>query len=86
MERVSCVLRRMVGSSPELRFLRSVRDKRQLEPALDPGPCGCFSHNGFLTRAGYRALDGVTRSSYVDTRVSVSALHGDGDDARIQQK
>ncbi len=46
--------------------------------------CGCFSHNGFLTERGYAELaqrelefgevDVLPHSSYVDSRVSVSAL------------
>jgi len=36
--------------------------------------CGCLSHNGFLTRAGYRALDGADQVPYIDKVGSVSAL------------
>ena len=34
--------------------------------------CGCITHNGFLTRAGYRALDGAAQPQYLDKVVSVS--------------
>jgi len=34
--------------------------------------CGCISHNGFLTRAGYRGLDGAAKLEYLDKSVSVS--------------
>jgi len=36
--------------------------------------CGCIAHNGFLTRAGYRALDGAAQPSYLDKVGSVSAM------------
>jgi len=36
--------------------------------------CGCISHNGFLTRAGYRAFDKAVQPSYLDKVGSVSAL------------
>ncbi len=39
--------------------------------------CGCISHNGFLTRAGYRALDKAASQSYLDIEGSVSALRRD---------
>ncbi len=35
--------------------------------------CGCIAHNGFLTRKGYRALDGAVQKSDIDSMVSVSA-------------
>ena len=38
------------------------------------GQCGCYSHNGFLTRAGYDALDMADSSRYLDKVGSVSAL------------
>ncbi len=53
------------------------------------GPCGCYSHNGFLTRAGYSLVEslpsdqailplgGLTRDDHcvrLDTQGSVSAL------------
>lgn len=49
--------------------------------------CRCLSHNGFLTRAGYRAaqqtsLEGLAPRGvdcYVDSQVSVSALDEDED-------
>jgi len=34
--------------------------------------CGCISHNGFLTRAGHRALDGAAQKREVDRTGSVS--------------
>jgi len=36
--------------------------------------CGCISHNGFLTRAGYRALDRADGLLEVDSTGSVSGL------------
>ena len=39
--------------------------------------CGCISHSGFLTRAGYRAVDAAAKSSEIDSRVSVSGLRRD---------
>jgi len=51
--------------------------------------CKCLSHNGFLTSRGYRevaqrerdlrGVDGMSTLWYLDNRVSVSALDGDGD-------
>ena len=38
------------------------------------GDCHCHSHNGFLTKAGYRALDMAEQNRYLDTSGSVSAL------------
>ena len=44
------------------------------------GICGCLAHNGFLTRAGYEALDIADGSRYLDKVGSVSALvEGEGD-------
>ena len=40
----------------------------------DARSCGCLSHNGFLTRAGYRSFDVAAQRRYVDKPVSVSAL------------
>ncbi len=39
--------------------------------------CGCITHNGFLTRAGYRALDRKAGSGYIDSMVSVSGPRRD---------
>ena len=39
--------------------------------------CSCHSHNGFLTRAGYRALDLAAQTSYLDRSVSVSGSRRD---------
>ncbi len=41
--------------------------------------CGCFAHNGFLTRAGYMALDNGMEFAYLDSIGSVSALDEDED-------
>jgi len=46
-------------------------------------PCGCLSHNGFLTVRGYenaqreagrREVDAMGPCRYLDSRVSVSAM------------
>ena len=39
-----------------------------------PAHCGCLTHNGFLTRSGYRALDWAEQRRQVDKVRSVSAL------------
>ena len=39
--------------------------------------CGCITHNGFLTRVGYRKLDGAAQPCEVDKVVSVSGLRRD---------
>ncbi len=39
--------------------------------------CGCISHNGFLTRAGYRSLDQAAQPQYLDKVGSVSGLRRD---------
>jgi len=51
---------------------------KQLEFTFDcyTKTCGCLSHNGFLTRAGYRALDMAAQLPYLDKVDSVSALTG----------
>ncbi len=51
--------------------------------------CKCFSHNGFITRAGIdqlaqwrresSALDAMYVKKYLDSKVSVSALDSDED-------
>ncbi len=43
----------------------------------DPQPCRCLSHNGFLTRAGYRAVDGAGPLPYIDRVSSVRGLDQD---------
>ena len=40
-------------------------------------PCGCRSHNGFLTRAGYEAFDKAAQMCYLDRVGSVSGLRRD---------
>ncbi len=42
-------------------------------PGSPPSICGCLSHNGFLTRAGYAALDVQLSLPYLDRVGSVSA-------------
>ena len=42
-------------------------------PAI-PGLCFCFTHNGFLTRAGYRVLAEAEQAPQIDKMGSVSAL------------
>jgi len=44
----------------------------------DTQRCGCHSHNGFLTRAGYRALDMAEQIGYLDRVSSVSGVTDDG--------
>ena len=36
--------------------------------------CGCISHSGFLTRAGYRWVDKAAQRRYLDRVDSVSAF------------
>jgi len=40
----------------------------------DPEFCGCVTHNGFLTRTGYRALAEAEQRRYLDSVGSVSAM------------
>jgi len=50
---------------------------------FDNAPCNCMSHNGFLTRLGYRAVDagwpltGPTECVRLDSIGSVSGLRRD---------
>jgi len=39
--------------------------------------CGCISHGGFLTRAGYRGVDKAAQRRYLDTMDSVSGSRRD---------
>jgi hypothetical protein len=55
---------------------------RKPEAHCDDGTCGCFCHNGFLTRKGYaevRDLRAGRERAKVDIPISVSAfeIHGE---------
>jgi len=41
--------------------------------------CGCITHNGFLTRKGYRLLDMADQQRYLDIMGSVSAFESSRD-------